>query len=122
MESLGVISKVTEPTPWCAGMVVVPKKSGAMRICVDLKPLNDSVLREVHPIPGVEEALAKLSGSTVFSKLDANSGLNLANTFVARISFAHNLHYTIQTFLFQQTSFWYFKCSRDLSKKDEHHS
>ena len=74
MEKLGVISKVNEPTPWCAGMVVVPKKSGAVRICVDLKPLNDSVLREVHPIPRVDETLAHLAGATVFSKLDANSG------------------------------------------------
>ena len=74
MESMGVISKVDIPTPWCAGMVVVPKKTGAVRICVDLKPLNESVLREVHPIPKVDEILGKLSGATIFSKLDANSG------------------------------------------------
>ena len=74
MEALGVISKVKDPTPWCAGMVVVPKKTGAVRICVDLKPLNESVLREVHPIPRVDEALAQLTGATIFSKLDANSG------------------------------------------------
>ena len=30
MESMGVITKVDEPTPWCAGMVVVPKKSGSV--------------------------------------------------------------------------------------------
>ena len=30
MESIGVISKVDKPTPWCAGMVVVPKKEGAI--------------------------------------------------------------------------------------------
>jgi len=30
MESIGVISKVDEPTKWCAGMVAVPKKSGAI--------------------------------------------------------------------------------------------
>ena len=35
MEQLGVISKVSEPTEWCAGMVVVPKSSGGVRICVD---------------------------------------------------------------------------------------
>ena len=35
MESMGVISKVSDPTPWCAGMVAVMKKSGAVRICVD---------------------------------------------------------------------------------------
>ena len=74
MEEMGVISKVDEPTPWCAGMVVVPKKSGKVRICVDLKPLNESVLREVHPLPKVDETLAQLSGAKVFSKLDANSG------------------------------------------------
>ena len=74
MESIGVISRVDEPTPWCAGMVVVPKKDGKIRICVDLKPLNENVLREVHPLPKVDETLAQLSGAKVFSKLDANSG------------------------------------------------
>ena len=70
MEEMGVISGVTQPTPWCAGMVVL-KSSGEVRICVDLKPLNESVLREVYPSPNVDE---QLSGATLFSKLDANSG------------------------------------------------
>ena len=74
MESLGVISKVEKPSTWCAGMVVVPKKSGAIRICVDYRALNENVLREVHPLPTVEENLSKLAGATVFSKLDCNSG------------------------------------------------
>ena len=74
METLGVIAKVEEPTDWCAGMVVVPKRSGDVRICVDLKPLNESVLREVHPLPKVDDTLAQLAGAAVFSKLDANSG------------------------------------------------
>jgi len=74
MQSLGVISPVDEPSPWCAGMVVVIKPSGNIRICVDLKPLNEGVLREFHPLPKVEDALAQLSGAAVFSKLDANSG------------------------------------------------
>ena len=59
MESLGVISRVDEPTPWCAGMVVVPKNNGSVRICVDLKALNQSVLREIHPISRVDEILAQ---------------------------------------------------------------
>ena len=74
METMGVISRVEEPTPWCAGMVVVPKKSGSVRICVDFRPLNDNVLREVHPLPKVDMTLAQLAGATVFSKLDANCG------------------------------------------------
>ena len=74
MEELGVISKVSEPTEWCAGMVVVPKASGKVRICVDLKPLNESVMREVHPLPSVDSTLAQLADSKIFSKLDTNSG------------------------------------------------
>ena len=74
MQSMGVISRVDQPTPWCAGMVVVPKKNGSVRICVDLKMLNENVLREIHPLPKVDETLALLSGATCFSKIDANSG------------------------------------------------
>ena len=74
MQSLGVISPVHDHTPWCATMVVVPKDGGAVCICVDLKPLNECVLREVHPMPKVDTTLAQLSGATVFSKLNANSG------------------------------------------------
>ena len=74
MESIGVISKVENPTDWCAGMVVVPKGDKSVRICVDLKPLNNNVLREPHPIPTVDDVLGQLAGATQFSKLDANSG------------------------------------------------
>ena len=74
MENLGVISRVEEPTQWCAAMVVVPKPSGSIRICVDLKPLNESVMREIHPLPKVDITLAQLSGAKIFTKLDTNSG------------------------------------------------
>ena len=46
METLGVISKIEEPTEWCSPMVVVPKPNGTVRICVDLTKLNESVQRE----------------------------------------------------------------------------
>ena len=73
MESIGVISKVSEPTAWCAGIIVVPKQNGNLRIGVDLKLLNENVLRGVHPLPKVDEMLMT-AGSKIFSKLDANSG------------------------------------------------
>ena len=71
---LGVISKVDYPTPWCAGMVVVPKKTREVCICIDLKPLNSNVLREAHPLPAVDETLAQLTGAVIFSELIAASG------------------------------------------------
>ena len=67
MENMGVISKIEQPTSWCARMVVVAKRSEAVRICVDLKPLNQRVLRE-------PQTLAQVAGAKMFSKLDANSG------------------------------------------------
>ncbi|KAL6490042.1 hypothetical protein MHYP_G00003870 [Metynnis hypsauchen] len=74
MESMGVISKVSSPTEWCAGMVVVPKPSGNIRICVDLTNLNKWVKRERHILPAVDQSLAMLSNAKVFTKLDARSG------------------------------------------------
>ena len=74
MEKLGVIEKVEDPTEWCAGMVVVPKADGRVRICVDLTKLNESVCRERHLLPAVDQTLAQLAGAKVFTKLDANSG------------------------------------------------
>ena len=55
-------------------MVVVPKSNGQVRICVDLTKLNESVYRECHPLPAVEQTLAQIAGAWVLSKLDANSG------------------------------------------------
>jgi len=63
MEAMGVISPVSEPSPWCSGMVVIPKPSGQVRICVDLKHLNQNVQREYHPLPCVKETLAQLTGA-----------------------------------------------------------
>ncbi|KAE8281739.1 hypothetical protein D5F01_LYC20739 [Larimichthys crocea] len=74
MEQQGVISKVDEPTAWCAPMVAVLKSSGRVRICSDLTELNKSVMREKHPLPSVEHTLGQLAGAKVFSKLDAKSG------------------------------------------------
>ena len=74
MEKLGVIAKVQQATDWYAGMVVVPKSNGKVRICVNLTKLNASVCRERHILPSVEETLAQLGDAKVFTKLDANSG------------------------------------------------
>lgn len=74
MEKLGVIARVNEPTDWCVGMVVVPKVNGKVRICVDLTRLNQSVCREKHPLPAMDQTLAQLARAKVFTKLDTNSG------------------------------------------------
>lgn len=79
MEKSGVISRVTHPTDWCAPIVPVVKSQikgqpATVRICVDLKHLNQQVKRERYEMPVFEELAAKLSGAKVFSKLDAANG------------------------------------------------
>ena len=74
MQQLGVMSPVDSTADWCAGMVVVPKCGGKVRIYIDLTKLNESVKRKKHPLPTVEQILSLISGAKVFSKLDANAG------------------------------------------------
>ena len=72
MERLGVIEQVERPTEWCSPCVVVPKKDGTIRVCVDFTPLNKAVKREYHPLPTSDETLSELRNARIFSKLDAN--------------------------------------------------
>ena len=46
MQAEGIVSKVDVSTPWRAGIVAVPKKSGTVCIRIDLKRLNQSVMRD----------------------------------------------------------------------------
>ena len=43
-------------------------------LCEPLKPLNESVMQEIHPLPKVDITLAQLTGAKFFTKLDTNSG------------------------------------------------
>lgn len=69
-----MISPVTEGTEWCSGLVIIPKSSESVCRYVGLTCLNAAVKREIRPMATVEESLSKLVESTVFSKLDTNSG------------------------------------------------
>ena len=76
LEEKGVIRSITKPTEWCAPIVVARKQNGKIRLCVDLSKLNESVRRENYPLPCMDQLLAQLSGATVFTKLDCNSGFH----------------------------------------------
>ncbi|XP_062568299.1 uncharacterized protein K02A2.6-like [Saccostrea cucullata] len=74
LEKMDIIEKVNSPTAWVSPLVVVPKKNGEIRICVDMRRVNTAVQRERYPIPTVDEMLEDMNGSTVFSKLDLRWG------------------------------------------------
>ena len=70
----GVIALVTEATDWVSSMVVVHKPSGALRICIDPKDLNQAIKREHYPLPTIEELTTRLGKAKIFTVLDASNG------------------------------------------------
>ena len=74
-----IIEEVKGPTPWVSPLVIVPKPSGDIRICVDMRQANTAVIRERHPIPTVDEVTHNMNGSTVFSKIDLRCGFHQWN-------------------------------------------
>ncbi|XP_062699679.1 uncharacterized protein K02A2.6-like [Aedes albopictus] len=58
------------PATWVSPLVIVGKASGEPRICLDLRRVNEAVVRERFPMPVVEEYLARIGKGRVWSKLD----------------------------------------------------
>ncbi|MCG7866651.1 MAG: DDE-type integrase/transposase/recombinase [Candidatus Thiodiazotropha taylori] len=67
---------VIEPSnsPWSSPVVLVTKKDGTIRFCIDYRVLNDCTVKDAYPIPRVDECLDALSGSKWYSSMDLNSG------------------------------------------------
>ena len=68
LESLDITEKVDGATEWVSPIVVAPKKKGEIRVCVDMRQANTAIKTERHITPTIDDIIAKLSGSTVFSK------------------------------------------------------
>ncbi|CAB4037881.1 PREDICTED: uncharacterized protein K02A2.6-like [Paramuricea clavata] len=74
LENDGIIEKVSDATPWVSPLVVIPKKDGEIRLCIDMRMANQAIQRERHPTPTVDDLIHKLNGATIFTKLDLRSG------------------------------------------------
>jgi RNA:NAD 2'-phosphotransferase (TPT1/KptA family) len=58
---------------WASAPVLVRKRDGGVRWCIDYRELNSRSVKDVFPLPLVEECLDTLAGNIWYSKLDANS-------------------------------------------------
>ena len=66
----GVLVKVDKPTDWVHNLVIVEKKNGSLRLCLDPRLLNQVIKREHYRIPTIQEIACNLKGKAVFSTLD----------------------------------------------------
>jgi hypothetical protein len=73
MLKVGIIEPVEE-SKWITVMVVQEKKEGRIRICIELRKLNDVFLHDPLPTPFKDEVLENIGGQEVYSFTDGFSG------------------------------------------------
>ena len=61
-------------SPWCNAVVLVRKKDGSLRFCIDFRKLNSLTVKDSHPLPCICETLESLAGAAHYSMFNMNSG------------------------------------------------
>lgn len=63
-------------SPWCSPLVIVSKKNGEKRVCVDFRTLNRHTIKNSYPLPHLQSVLDSLKDSRIVSSIDLKSGFH----------------------------------------------
>ena len=72
MLDIGAIRKSN--SPWASVVVLVRKKDGSLRFCINLRHLNACTIKDAYSLPHIDETLDCLGGTCIFTSLDLKSG------------------------------------------------
>ena len=61
-------------SPWASNVVLVRKKDGSHRLCVDYRAVNEATYKDSYPLPHIDTCLGSMNGAVWFSTLDLRSG------------------------------------------------
>ncbi|KAA3466728.1 hypothetical protein EPI10_001800 [Gossypium australe] len=59
---------------WGAPILLIKKKDGSLRLCIDYRHLNKVTIKNKYPLPRIDDLFDQLKGANVFSKIDLRSG------------------------------------------------
>ena len=66
-------------SPWASPVVLVSKKDGSLRFCIDLRKLNARTVEDAYSLPRIEDALDSLNGACIFTSLDLKMATGKSN-------------------------------------------
>ena len=78
-------------SPWMSPVVLIKKKDGTLRLCIDFRRLNDVTVKDAYPLPCVDQIISSMFGCKYFTSLDVQSAfwnVRIADRDVYKTAFA----------------------------------
>ncbi|GKE12239.1 putative reverse transcriptase domain-containing protein [Tanacetum coccineum] len=109
LQELSDIGFITpSSSPWGAPDLFVKKKDGSFRMCIDYRELNKLTVKNLYPLPRIDDLFDQLQGSNVYSKIDLRSGyhqLRVREEHIPKTAFRTRYgHYEFQMMPFGLTN------------------
>ncbi len=85
---------IKSSSPWCSPIILVRKKDGSIRFCVDYRKINNATHKDVYPLTRIDNILEALRGAKYFCSIDLASGywqIKVANKDREKTAFGSHL-------------------------------